>query len=225
MLQERLIRKAVEGYEQRWIMEEPEEKELRKRYKISEELEDRMRKLMEEERRPVYHKVNRVWKRVAVILVTLLVAAGTLCMGVEGIRAQIVEFLVETFEKYSQVTPKEEEGKREIEEVYEIKEMPEGYEKTKSETIGTMERQEYRRGEARLGLRQYPGAGMEIIADTEGAETAEEIEVGEHKGKYCETEKQNVLIWTQEGYIFKLTATELGREELVRIAEGIGPRE
>ena len=81
---------------------------------------------------------------------------------------------------------------------------------------------EYRNeGNSLLRLYQNLAKGN-VVTDTESAEM-EEVKVSGNPGTYIEKKGTAMLVWVQEGYIFRLTAEGIGKEEVMRLAETLRP--
>lgn len=70
---------------------------------IPDELEAKMQKLIARERKFYYYWLNTVGKRVAAIILVILLSFTTITFSVRALREPVIRFIVETFEKFSNV--------------------------------------------------------------------------------------------------------------------------
>ena len=76
---------------------------------FSAEFECKMQKLIKKESKPYFRLINTVGKRVACIVIAVLITLTSVTFGVKAIREAVIEFFVETFEKFSVVGFKDED--------------------------------------------------------------------------------------------------------------------
>lgn len=70
---------------------------------FSEEFERKMQKLINRQKKFYYYWFNTVGKRVAAIILVLLLSLTTITFSVRALREPVVSFIVETFEKFSNI--------------------------------------------------------------------------------------------------------------------------
>ena len=90
----------------------------------------RMERLIKRQKQPYWRYVNTVGKRVAILVVAIALTSA-LPMGVSAVREPVVEFFVNVYEKFVEFFYDEDDIARapeEIEKVYTLGYVPEGYE-------------------------------------------------------------------------------------------------
>ncbi len=101
-LDEKLIM-TFELYNQKMCEALPDDEEL-KDITFSEAFEKKMQKLISMQRKSYYYMINTVGKRVAIIVSALVISLTATAFSVKAIREAIIEFFVETFTTYSEVS-------------------------------------------------------------------------------------------------------------------------
>ena len=95
---------------------------------FSEKFEKKMNKLLKVQKHAYWHYYNTAGKRVAIVLVTLIMLITTAC-SVKEIREPIVKFIKKVYDTYIEYSY-EGDTVGVITQKYEIKELPEGFEQT-----------------------------------------------------------------------------------------------
>ena len=96
---------------------------------FSPQYEKKMDRLIKRQKRPYWKFTNTVGKRIAVIALAFLMLFG-LSMTMGAVRAPVISFIENVFEKFSELFVNKSEIKnapRRIEEVYTLNNVPEGY--------------------------------------------------------------------------------------------------
>ena len=71
---------------------------------FTKEFEERMRKLIEREKKFYFYWINTVRKRVAIIILVIIISLTSVTFGVKAIREPVIRFILETFEKFTNIT-------------------------------------------------------------------------------------------------------------------------
>ena len=99
---------AFEIYNQKLCKSLPTDEEL-EHITFSENFENKMQKLISMQKKSYYYMINTVGKRVAIILVAIIIGLTATTFGVKAIRETVIEFITETFEKFTKVSVETEE--------------------------------------------------------------------------------------------------------------------
>ena len=191
---------------------------------FSEEFEQKMQKLISKEKKSYYYLINTVGKRVACVIITLLLALTSVTFGVKAIREAVIDFFVETFEKFSIVGFKDEdipENNKIIETYYAPTYLPEGYELKIDEKVFTYRRKRYIKGDDYVEIRQLTLQQLSLYIDTETSTTESVLILGK-KGYYTNKNGTGLLYWSDFDYSYFIqTESTLKKEDLVQIAESM----
>ena len=191
---------------------------------FSAEFERKMQRLINMEKKPYYYLINTVGKRVACIVIAALIALTSITFGVKAIREAVIDFFVETFEKFSIVGFKDEdipENNKTIETYYAPTYIPEGYELKKDKRMVTYRRMRYESNEGYIEFNQDIMQGISTYIDTEDAET-ESISVLGYKAFYSNKDEMFLIYWNDSHYSYAIqTESGLKKEEVIKIAESI----
>lgn len=100
---------AFELYNKELCESLPSEEEL-KSITFSDAFEKKMKKLISMQKKSYYYMINTVGKRVAIILLTLFISLTATTFSVKALRESVIEFIIETFEKFTKITVETEES-------------------------------------------------------------------------------------------------------------------
>lgn len=191
---------------------------------FSEKFCHKMRRLIRMERKPYYKVINTASRRVACAIVTLLVTAGVTVMSVEALRTEFINFIVETFEKFSAIySDNYENSPKEFEKIYEI-----GYHTDEFKLDYFASTEIYRHsiyvdGSDVIYFYQNIKDSFDIGVNTKGYEIIEAA-VGEYPALYYEKNGYSHVIWDDGSYVFCIY-TNLGKDKAFEIAETIREKE
>lgn len=222
---EALLKEALLIYQEKALDSLPKDKTLEK-INFTDKFENKMQKLIKTEKKPYYIMINTVGKRVACIIIAVLVSF-TAMMSIEAIRRPFIEYIVNTFEKYSavyfknnsQITP-------ETFETYAPEYIPQGYKEVKRE--GTAEfmynyvTYSDNKGNI-LDFQQDISIGS-VSINTEGVEI-EKLYINNTESIYYENLGVQTVLFADGNYSHLIRCYEntLSKEELIKIAESIKP--
>ena len=71
---------------------------------FTKEFEERMRKLIEREKKFYFYWINTVRKLVSIIILVIIISLTSVTFGVKAIREPVIRFILETFEKFTNIT-------------------------------------------------------------------------------------------------------------------------
>ncbi len=106
-IDEKLI-KAFEIYNKKLCESLPTDEEL-ENITFSEAFEKKMQKLIRAQKKSYYYLINTVAKRVAIIILAIVISFTATTFGVKAIRESVIEFITETFEKFTKITVQNDE--------------------------------------------------------------------------------------------------------------------
>lgn len=199
----------------------PDEKEL-KSITFSEEFLERMRRMIARHRWGYYALFGTVGRRVASILVALLIAATTATVSVEALREPVLRFFAEVFERFTVIfvendTPAESVGEMEL---YAPTYIPDGYTVAQKTQIDRLYRVVYINDNMpTINYVQRWNTDINRALDTEKTEYSK-IVVGEFSGvTYTNKNVVTVTFW-DDTYNYTLTG-KISEEELIEIAKSI----
>lgn len=186
-----------------------------------------MVKLISFSTKPYFRYVNTIGKRLAAILIALFILTSTTAFCVESIHEPIINFIVNTYEKFSSIVFDKkdlaEPLPKTIEQVYELTFTPDGYAVTDTETSSTDRLTVYsnRSGDEIL-FEQYIVEATRIGLDTENG-TWEKLEVNSNEALFLSNKGNSVLVWTQDGYGYQISG-RIDKDTLFKMAKSMAPK-
>jgi hypothetical protein len=221
LLFESLLKVAVKQTFDKELSELPSEEELGEEYRPSEELDRRIKSIIDssfskQNKRRSIKKLTRI---AACVFIFLGVSSFVL-LSVEATRNVILNAFINVKEKYTEIQFKDSVKSDGI---YRPAYLPEGFSETSNVSIGNAVILTYSNeaGE-KIVFTQAPADTGSLAVDNENM-TYTEIKVN---GVYAllfiadENEFPNKLIWQKDIMVFDIS-TKINREELVKIAENI----
>lgn len=191
---------------------------------FSAEFEQKMRKLINREKKPYYYLINTVGKRVACIILAALITLTSVTFGVKAIREAVIDFFVETFEKFSIVGFKDEdipENNKTIETYYAPTYIPEGYEIKMDEKFNLYRSSNYESNTGYIYFTQQLNDIDDSYIDTEQSQY-ENIMINGYKGIIVLKSASCTIYWNDNKYNFLITMeNSWTKEEAIRIAESV----
>lgn len=160
----------------------------------------------------------------ACIVIAALIALTSITFGVKAIREAVIDFFVETFEKFSIVGFKDEdilENNKTIETYYAPTYIPEGYSLVSDEKLEMYRAMKYVMKDSCLYFKQNTLRSISTYIDTEKANTVK-VQVGTNTAFYMLKDKLSILYWNDNNYSYTiLSENGLVMQEIVRIVESI----
>lgn len=190
---------------------------------FSPEFEQRMGKVFRYYDHFWYHQFGNQAKRIAAtIILAILFTFGT-TMSVEALREPFLNFIAETFEKFTKISFTGETG-TEIEEFIPLEPIdpsyiPEGYELISSNIGFSGNTKTYSNNKNIIIYSQSLNDGTQIYLDTEDA-YSEKVNINEIEG-ICITEKNEITVFlADELYHYTVTGTA-EKDEIIKVAKSI----
>lgn len=218
-IDEKLI-KAFEIYNKKLCESLPTDEEL-KDITFSESFEKKMQKLIKAQKKSYFYLINTVGKRVAIILLTLFTSLTATTFSVKAIRESVIEFITETFEKFTKISVEDEEPDTQAELIKTApKYIPEGYTLESELEIGVIYRIIYSNSDKNtIDYTQKINFGTNYNIDTEDIEY-EEININSFDGIKYVKNAINTVVFADETYLYTVYG-QVSFDELIKIAESI----
>ena len=214
------LKKAFELYNEKYCQGLPSEEQL-KEITFSERFEAKMQKLLCQQKKAYYYMINTVGKRAAILVLSLLIALSTVTFGVRAIRETVIEFITETYEKFTRIIVESEDAPDELVlEPIKPQYVPEGFEIALENKYTTMYNVVYEKVQKQSILyTQQINGEFDFRANTEGIEY-ETIYINSLEGIIYEQNKTNNLIFGTPKYFF-IFSGNIPFNELVKMAESV----
>ena len=218
-IDEKLIM-AFELYNQKLCESLPSDEEL-KDIKFSEAFEKKMQKLISVQKKSYFYLINTVGKRVAIIVLALVISLTATAFSVKAIREAVIEFFIETFTTHSDVSvegngiPLDIEFKR-----AEPQYLPEGYVVSRDLSNENSCYIVYVDSEENsIYYLQYINDGTAVSVDTEDVEI-KTVYINGLEGIMYENKGFNKIVFGDETYFYTIYG-RISMDELLKIAESI----
>lgn len=216
-----LLIEALNVYHEKALSDLPNNEELEK-ITFTENFEKKMQKLIKSQKKLYYNMTNSVGKRVACVLVAIIILFTMMSMTAIG--KSFIRFIVDTFDDHSKVTF--EEGSDFTSESfvpYAPEYVPDGYEITYRDSALNMYNDiEYtNENGAVLQYSQTPAIGHTLV-NTENA-VIEKTYVNDYEAMYWESTERRYVLFVDETYSYMIIGVynEISREEIIKVAESI----
>ena len=194
---------------------------------FSKEFEDKMEKLIAREKKFYYYWINTVGKRVAMIITAILISLTSITFGVKAIREPVIRFIVETFEKFSNVIfvkDISDEESSDYEFVF-VKTyptyIPEEFVVESNYEDEVKYKLVYSNSEKTAMFMYMQAINSEGVlqANTENV-TYENIVINNSNAIYYSNKGTNTIIFNTKEYVFTIEGN-ISKDELIKIAESI----
>lgn len=202
----------------------PDEEEL-SAITLSPAYHEKMKRLLTLRKRGFYVFFGTVGRRVASILIAVVLALTTATVSVKALREPALRFFTEVFDKFTRITfvddtPDSEQPAEDTFEPRTPSYIPAGYvveQETDMEIAHHIIYADANGNKIRYAQRRKAGAVMQI--DTEGT-TYEEITINDCVGIAYSNKGFNYIIFSDERYIYTLSGV-VSTEKLKKVAESI----
>lgn len=220
-IDEKLIQ-AFQIYNKKLCESLPTDEEL-ENITFSEAFENKMQKLIRAQKKSYFYLINTVGKRVAVIILAIMISLTATTFGVKAIRESVIEFITKTFEKFTEVTI--ESGKPESDMEIELVKtapqyIPEGYALESEIQAGVIYTIAYsNRENSTIDYMQTINFGTIANVNTEDIEY-NKIYINSFDGLKYVKNGLNTVVFADETYLYTIQG-ELSFDELIKMAESI----
>ena len=186
--------------------------------------EQKMNRVIRAQSKPYYRFVNTNAKKAVLALAAILILLITMVFSVSALREPVVRFIVEVYEKFSDVFfhQQEEQFPNELEVYYVPAWLPEGYQADDAQTIDVInlcERTFVHKSENDIIFKQYIITGTVSRIDTEGI-TPKSVTVNGNEGLFYSNNGIQRLLWNNGQYGFSIFGP-VTEAELLRMAESL----
>lgn len=214
------LKKAFELYNEEYCKGLPSKEQLEE-ISFSDAFETKMQKLLRKQKKAYYYMINTVGKRAAIIILSVLIALSSVTFGVKAIRETVIEFITETYEKFTRITVQSEDTPDEINiEPIKPQYVPEGFEPVSENAYTTMYSVMYENAQKQSILyTQQVNEGVDFRANTEGV-TYETIFINSLEGMIYEQNDEKSLIFGTSNYFFIISG-DISSDELIKMAESV----
>ncbi|HPB16410.1 MAG TPA: DUF4367 domain-containing protein [Clostridia bacterium] len=191
----------------------------------SAKFEKKVQKLIKHSKRDYWYLINTSFKRAAVIVATILVLLG-FSMSIKAIREPVVRFIIETYEKYTNIFFGNDDTDlnlpRTIEQKYTITAIPEGYTFLSMEEMPLNRKLIWRnKDNEEIIFNQGVLYNANMTIDTEDS-SYEYVMVDSYNAIYLTKWNMQIIIWENGIYKFSINcSTSISYEELIHIAESL----
>lgn len=211
---------AFELYNKKLSNSLPTDEEL-KDIKFSKTFENKMEKLIRAQKKSYFYLINTVGKRVAVIILAIMISLTATTFGVKAIRESVIKFITETFEKFTAVSVEDNESDTQVEFVKTAPQyIPEGYTKdTEIDSSGLYRILYYNRDKNSIDYIQKISFGAINNVNTEDVEY-ENISISSLKGIKYINNGINTVVFADETYMYTVYG-KVPFDELIKMAESI----
>lgn len=211
---------AFELYNKKLCESLPSDEEL-KDIKFSEAFEKKMQKLIRVQKKSYFYLINTAAKRVALIVLAIIITLTTTAFSVKAIREAVIEFFIETFTTHSDVSVEGDDIFVNIEfEKVTPKYLPEGFSQSRDISNGEITFIEYSNTQNEIiNYSQYRNAGEALSVNTEDTRF-KTIYVNGFEGICYEKNGFNKIIFGDEKYFYDIEG-QISMDELQKIAESI----
>ncbi len=191
---------------------------------FSARFENKMRKLIKSESRAIYPFINTVGKRVAIIILAILIFSLTTIMSVPALRTGLFEMIEDIYEKYSNISFRNiSDSSVELGSFveYELSNVPKSFTLIESFINDENHRktQIYSDGENQINYKQSLLHGSKFMLNTENAELLNELMNGVEM-YYLKQEDFELIFWHDDTYLFIVSVSE-GRDLLLDVVLGV----
>lgn len=198
---------------------------------FSDEFEEKMRKLIEKQKKFYYYWVNTAGKRAAAIIAALFVGLTAVTFGVKAIREPFLRFIVETFEKFSSIifmNDDDNSGQSSISadadfefEAVEPNYIPEGYVKDSKIEDFIFYQISYLSIDKTSSITYTQMSINDTIvqADTENT-TYDKLQINGFEAISYTRNGNNTVVFNSDKYVFTVTGS-VDMDEIIKIAESI----
>ena len=222
------LKKAFDLYSEHYCNDLPTTEELQ-HITFSENFESNMQKLLKQQKKPYYYMINTISKKVAIIILALLITLTATTFSVKALREAVLEFIrelnftTETFDTHTKITitDTDEPISKEF-----IKKQPQyvpnGFKIAETiDDAGTAYILIYEDDKnSIIDYSQYKNSGNPFSVDTESATNIETIYINSFEGLKYHNKGLNQIVFATTEYNFHLMS-DISMEELINIANSI----
>lgn len=186
-----------------------------------------MKRLIHAQKSPIWKYVNTTGKRVAMLAIVFMLLSGC-AMSIEAIRTPVVQFVIEVYEKFTQLLVPSEQTENNvpttIEKKYKPTMMIQGYSLVGEDYDLLYYQLRWSNStEEEIVFQQSILTNYASIIDTENI-PYRKIELSQYDAVYFTSANKHSLIWSDGEYTFKITCqTSIDIDNVIKIADSVSP--
>lgn len=191
-------------------------------HEFSVEFERKMQKLIKRRNKPYYKIINTVGKRVACIIVIVLLASSVTVLSVDALRNAVADFFVNIYEKFSTVQSVNEDktAPTTIEDIYAITYDLSDYDVIYEEKDNYSYNITYIKDDVVIDFLQYTKDMYDQNVNTENAEISTISITSKEAIIFLDNQSYYHLIWDNGDYILSV-GSNISKDALIDIAESV----
>ena len=191
-------------------------------HEFSVEFERKMQKLIKRRNKPYYKIINTVGKRVACIIVIVLLASSVTVLSVDALRNAVADFFVNIYEKFSTVQSVNEDktAPTTIEDIYAITYDLSDYDVIYEEKDNYSYNITYIKDDVVIDFLQYTKDMYDQNVNTENAEFSTISITSKEAIIFLDNQSYHHLIWDNGDYILSV-GSNISKNTLIDIAESV----
>lgn len=191
-------------------------------HEFSVEFEKKMQKLIKRRNKPYYKIINTVGKRVACIVVIVLLASSVTVLSVDALRNTVADFFVNIYEKFSTVQSVNEDktAPTTIEDIYAITYDLSDYDVIYEEKDNYSYNITYIKDDVVIDFLQYTKDMYDQNVNTENAEISTISITSKEAIIFLDNQSYHHLIWDNGDYILNIRSN-IDEDALICIAESV----
>ena len=191
-------------------------------HEFSVEFEKKMQKLIKRRNKPYYKIINTVGKRVACIIVIVLLASSVTVLSVDALRNAVADFFVNIYEKFSTVQSVNEDktAPTTIEDIYAITYDLSDYDVIYEEKDNYSYNITYIKDDVVIDFLQYTKDMYDQNVNTEDAEISTISITSKEAIIFLDNQSYYHLIWDNGDYILNIRSN-IDEDALICIAESV----
>lgn len=196
---------------------------------FSESLEEKMQRLIARQKKSWFYLVNTAAKKVAVIILAVLIGVTATTFSVKSLRQSAIKFITETYEKFTRIIfvndiDNEAEGGSNdgtiiFEPVYPSY-IPKGFTLTNSMDLDVLVMREYKNAAGQSVMYRQKVNDDTVIGINTEENDYEIVYINGKEGFMFEFSGETTITFSDEKYIYSVSGTAL-KDELFKISESI----
>lgn len=217
------LKRSLEIYLEELLLQYPDADYV-PAHTFSSRFEKRMSALIKRRKKPYYSLINTVGKRVAVIILAVLLALSGTVFSVKAWREPVVNFFIEVYETFSRIlfSSEDDESLKEIETYYAPRYIPEGFELKEEDKNDLYYMLIYTDSKNNMIMyTQHIFSKSAATIDTEIVDV-EKATVNGLSAAYLSNKGYNKLVLNDSVYVYSITVpTSISRDEIFKIGESL----
>lgn len=193
---------------------------------FSDLFEEKMQRLITRQKKGWFYLVNTVAKRVAIIVLALLISLTVTTFSVKALRETAIDFITEVYERFTRIIFVDDTAQNSednspalsFEPIFPDY-IPDGFELSNSMDLDVLVMREYKNNDHWCIYRQRINDGTVMRINTE-QKGHEKIFINDFEGFIFTFSNETTITFTNGEYIFSISGT-IERNELIKISESV----